>query len=384
MTGVVLLAILAVTALGAGGLFAVAASGASYDNVQISIQTAANLPYSYVVSAYNSSGSMVAYSQTNFPMAAFELPGGSYLFTVTAYHYEPYVCQVCVEPALGAKAPAASGTAIIAPPIQAPEVEYGYALQQVSGQESITIQTQNTTSIPTTNVSVRVTYANGTAAAGAYVSAFVVGQSYYYWSEGTSISMSGQTDSSGVAQLVVPSVPVEVDSSLSIPVILPQNETTVQTTIAGQKINVTVYWQPMYVTLSGSALIIPPQTGATIVLQYQPSTSYYYPAPYASSGSSGSGVASPGVPSTSPGAGSSTSTASNQAASSQGQSAPASRISPFTLGTASAASSQSSQATSAAHPATGMGDADLLLLALVAAVVVALAAVFIARARTKR
>ena len=365
-----------------------ASSGVSYDSVQINIQTSANYPYTFVVSAYNSSGSMVAYTQTYFPVAAFELPGGTYLFTVTAYRFEPYVCQTCVEPVLGAKSSAAPGTAIVVEPNLAPEVEYGYALQTINGQETITIATQNATSIPTTSVTIKVAYANGTAASGAYVSAFVVGQSYYYWGEGTNLSMSGQTDGQGVVQLTVPAVPVEVDASLSVPVILPQNETTVQTVIAGQKINVTVYWQPMYVDLSGTALIVPPQTSASIVLQYQPSISYYVPPPYLASGSSQGSATQSGAPITSSGSGSSASAPSSLESSSQGLSAPASKISPFSLGTISAATSRSTEQLPPANPpsrtSAGVDDAPLLVIALAAIVAVALAAAFIARARPKR
>jgi hypothetical protein len=46
----------------------------------------------------------------------------------------------------------------------------------------------------------------------------------------------------------------------------------VQVTVAGQKVSVTAYWQPNYVYFSGQALIVPPQTGASIVLKYEPQT----------------------------------------------------------------------------------------------------------------
>jgi hypothetical protein len=52
------------------------------DNIQVSIQTSQDLPYSYTLTAYNTSGFQVAYYQSNFAAAALELPDGTYLFTV--------------------------------------------------------------------------------------------------------------------------------------------------------------------------------------------------------------------------------------------------------------------------------------------------------------
>jgi hypothetical protein len=386
-SSVALLAILAL-ALGAGGLYAYAASSASFNNVQISIQTSSSLPYSYVVSAYNSSGSLVSYVQTDFPAAAFELPSATYLFTVTAYHYSPYPCAPCLPPIAASQTQSGPAIKTILPePIRAPDVEYGYSVQQVSGPESISINTQNVSSIPTTSVTVKVTYFNGTAAAGASVSAFVVGQSYYYWGNAGTINMSGQTNGQGIATLVVPQVPVEVDAWLSVPIVLPQNQTTVQTNIGGQKINVTVYWQPMEVSLSGSALIIPPANGATVVLQYQQPTNIYYPTPYATPGAAGSSSGSSGVTTASQGSGAATPPAS-QAASSTAQSSPATRISPFDLSPGQTPTTQSTQhSTASAAQASGSGPISPSILWVgVAAVVVAvaLAALFIARSHPKQ
>ena len=73
------------TALGAGGYYALASSSVSLNNVQISIVTTSSLPYYFDVSVYNTTGSFVSYTSTNFPAAAFVLPSGTYLFTVTAF-----------------------------------------------------------------------------------------------------------------------------------------------------------------------------------------------------------------------------------------------------------------------------------------------------------
>jgi hypothetical protein len=39
--------------------------------------------------------------------------------------------------------------------------------------------------------------------------------------------------------------------------------------VAGEEVNVTVYWQPMYVGLAGSALVVPPDDNASITLHAQ-------------------------------------------------------------------------------------------------------------------
>jgi predicted transcriptional regulator len=69
-----------------------------FDNVQVFIQTSHALPYSYTLTAYNTSGYQVAYYQSNYPAAAMELPDGTYLFTVSATYSPPfYPCNVCAS-----------------------------------------------------------------------------------------------------------------------------------------------------------------------------------------------------------------------------------------------------------------------------------------------
>jgi hypothetical protein len=391
-SSLILLSLLGLAALGAGGLYAYAASNVSLNNVQVNVVTSANLPYNFVVSAYNTTGSLVSYTQTNYPAAAFMLPSGSYLFTVTAYHYDNYPCNYCAYPAGYDSKTAVSqgGTPSIYPVRYGPNVEYGFSLQQVSGAATITINTQNATNIPTSNVSVKVTYANGTAAAGASVSAFVVGQSYYWWGYNSGISMYTQTDSQGMATLTVPQAPVEISSSLSVPVNIPQSESTVQVIIGGQKVNVTVYWQPMYVYLSGSALLIPPQTSADITLQYQQSNIYYplaYSSPPPPMGgvtytSSGTATGQQGAPQSQSGSG--------QTAASQGLGAPANKISAF--GASSHLSTTSSGGSSgltpstqgASAPASNGGSTLLLVSVAVVAVAASVAGLVVITARGRQ
>jgi hypothetical protein len=309
---VALLVAVAVSSVAGAGLVAQSASGAQLDNVQVFVQTANSANYEYYLTVYNATGSLVATTQSSIPGGGFELPAGSYLITASAYEYPYYYCYDC--PVYAGQGAATMPSTSYA----SPQYEYGWAFEQVSGPTTVTINTQNDSSIPTTSVTVKAEYFNGTAASGAYVSSFVVGQ-YYYYNPG--LTMYGQTDSQGMATLTVPQAPVEVDVYESVPVVLPQNETTVTTTIGGQKVNVTVYWSPMYVELTGSALIVPPATSATVTLQYlpQPYCCYYplsaAPAPY--------GVVGP--PSAT---GSGTGSSTGQGAPSSG---PAARISPLSV-----------------------------------------------------
>lgn len=240
------------------------ASATSYNNVQVFVQTASNLPDYFTVSAFNMSGYMVASSQTQYPAASFELPNGQYIFTVTA---DESSNQIYYSPSPMVGTNVAQGN-LAMPYYEAPVVEYGYSMQQVSGSTTFTISTQNVTSFPTTTLTIKVVYANGTAAEGASVSASVVG-SWYYWGYESNAVMWNTTQADGVATLVTPQAPVQVDAWSWIPVSLPNNQTTVPVIVAGEEVNVTVYWQPTYVGLAGSALMVPPQTSASITLHVQ-------------------------------------------------------------------------------------------------------------------
>jgi hypothetical protein len=126
-------------------------------------------------------------------------------------------------------------------------------------------------------VSVKVSFVNGTAAAGAWVSASVVGQWYYWWGQDSGVVMSAQTDNNGLATLVIPVAPAVITAWDWVPVNLPKNETTAVVNVGGENVNVTVYWQPTYVGLSASTLLIPPANSANLTLKYQQPTYWYLP-----------------------------------------------------------------------------------------------------------
>jgi hypothetical protein len=277
-------ALLAVLVPLSSGLATVRAAtgGSSFDNVQVAIQTSSSLPDSYSVSAYNTTGGLVASYQSQYPAAAFELPSGAYIFTVAATQQQTVYYPVALESGT-ATAEASSGV-VVGPMIKCctlpaeccpnaytpPAVEYGYASQQVSGPTSLTISTEPVNQTSTSTLTVRVSYPNGTAAGGVYVSAGVLGDTYGWAFGSSSVSMSNSTDSSGTVTLVTPTAPVLVSASTSLPIMLPYNQTTTQVTVAGQKVNVTANWEPNYVSFAGQALILPPQTSTVIALQYQP------------------------------------------------------------------------------------------------------------------
>jgi len=250
----------------------------SYNQVQIKVQTTNALNATYIGTVYNSSGYMEATFQSRYPVFTFDLPSSTYLFAVTALQQSVSRCPLYAEYAKGGAAQA--GPAMIVPPCfwNNPAIEYGYSFQQVTGSTSITISTQPIDKIPTSNVTIQTSYLNGTAASGASVSAYIVGEWYWWGNANTKLVLWGQTDKTGRVDLTVPSVPVEVSAWAWLPVNLPSHQTTVQTTVGGEKVNVTVYWQPTYVGLAGSALIIPPKTGASITLHAQQPN--YWAMPY--------------------------------------------------------------------------------------------------------
>jgi len=276
-------------------------AGATLNPVQLSIQTKSITSVSsYDLVAYNSTGIPVVSYTGQYSRVTLELPSGTYLFAATANgptSSETPVCCVCAQ----------SGAA--SPPVQSPQttksgsaasgialpcfngnplVEYGYSLTQVSGSTTLTIATQPPASTPSVNVSVSVSFKNGTADSNADVSANVVGADWY-WGDNSNLTMDAQTAANGVAHLVVPEVPLAVTASDSVQVNLPQSQTTMQVNVGGQLVNVTLYYSPNYVYLTASALLVPPQTSLSMVLiaQAQPRL-----IPYAvGSASSGAGTA---------------------------------------------------------------------------------------------
>ncbi len=253
------------------------ASADSFNNVQVFVTTTSNQSYSFQFAAYNLTGSLIASYQTSYPAAAFELPSGGYLFTVSGTHfnyYTKYPCPVMGSggspgaPTAGPMMPA-NDSGITAMPICNPwSSEYGYVTATISGAQIINIHMQNVSTLPTTAVTVKVSYVNGTAAVGASVYASVVGEWYYWWA-GDSTTMGTQTDSNGVAHLVIPSAPAVVTAWQWLPVLTGKNGSAMQVIVGGEKVNVTVYWEPTYVGLSGSGLLLPPQNSINLTLHYQ-------------------------------------------------------------------------------------------------------------------
>ena len=304
-------------ALPAAPLLAAYASPA-LSQVAVTVQTTQELPFQYSLTAYNTSGYQVASYYGIYSEAAFGLPAGTYLITASAYYQQQSTCYLCpVKYSTGA--PSAVNGSSTAIPIRyvPPYSEYGYAVVKVSGAQQLTIQTSNQTSAELFPVPVHVAYANGTAAVGASVSAYVVGSYNAYNPE---MVTWGQTGKDGNVTLTLPKEPIQVNAYMSVPIQLPKNVSTVTVTIGGEKVNVTVYWQPNYINLVGQALILPPQLSADITLHAQ--TQYSGPIYY----NSGTGVVTTVTMTTSTSAGTTASAGSPSQAQNPAQS---SKIAPF-------------------------------------------------------
>lgn len=262
---------LIVASVPAAALVMPSGASAALNRVEVNIQTAKGLPYQYSLTAYNTTGYQVASFYGNYPEAGFGLPSGTYLVTASAYYQQYDVCYLCPLEA-GANSSATS----VAIPVRysPPASEYGFAVAKVTGPSQLTIDTKNNTGFPLVRIPVHVAFFNGTAAAGASVSAYVVGMQYGYEKNWVSY---GQTGSDGNVTLMMPAAPIQVDAYLSVPIQLPKGVGTVPVDVGGQKVNVTVYWQPAQVGLVGQALILPPQSSADITLKAQ---QYPTPVPY--------------------------------------------------------------------------------------------------------
>jgi len=249
--------------------------------VQLSIQTK-NLTSvsSYDLVAYNSTGAPVASYSGQYSQVTLQLPSGTYLFAATAngpYPTYPPACYakgvagsgVATPPPMANGQSAPAGNAIAYPCYySSPPSEYGYSLTKVSGSTTLSISTQPPSAIPTSSVTVTVAYKNGTAVSDAYVSANVVGANWY-WADTSRVTMYAQTGLDGVAHLVLPQVPMAVTASKSVQVDLPKSQTTVQVSVGGQLVNVTLYYGPNYVYESATALLIPPQASLRMVVTAQ-------------------------------------------------------------------------------------------------------------------
>ncbi|MDG6928832.1 MAG: hypothetical protein JRN39_01580 [Nitrososphaerota archaeon] len=239
-------------------LAAAQGSSATLNTVVVDIQPSNSTLNQYAVLAYNVSGDIVAQSQSQYGSTAFELPAGTYIFVATA----------------GSAAPGpmyASGTngGIAAPTvIVPPRSEYGYITASVDGPSSLTIKTQPEYSIGLSQVTAHVSYANGTAASDAYVSASTMGE-WGWWGGPKGMVLWNSTAPDGTATLNIPDAPMIVSAWKSVAVQLPKNDTTVQTDVGGEVVNVTVSWNPTYVQLGGSVMLLPPEQGANITLHVQ-------------------------------------------------------------------------------------------------------------------
>ena len=268
-------------------------AAASYNNVQVFANLTTGQDYSFQFAAYNLSGSLVASYQGPYPAAAFELPAGGYLFTASATHFPTFREYPC--PVEGAATPAAPPTktsnspAILPIGCYPPSSEYGWQTATITGSQTINLQMQNISKLPTTDVTVKVAYVNGTAASDASVYASVVGEWYYWWYQANGISMYAQTDSNGVAHLVIPAAPAVVTAWKWVPIFADRNGTNIQVNVGGEKVNVTVYWQPTYVGLSGSGLLLPPQNTISLTLHYQQPNYWVMPAGVVAQGASAQG-----------------------------------------------------------------------------------------------
>ena len=286
------------------------ASADSFNNVQVFATTPSTQAYSFQFAAYNLTGSLIASTQTSYPAAAFELPAGGYLFTVsatTSNYHAGYACPLegttiskgSVAPSPMVRVNSSNPTTMPPFPCYPPSSEYGYAIADVSGPQTLNISMQNVSTLPTTAVTVKASYANGTAAADASVYASIIGEWYFWWGPNSTVTMGAQTDGNGIAHLVLPVAPAVVTAWKWIPLLAGANGNTTQTTTGGQKGNATVYWEPFYIGLSGSGILLPPQTSIDITLQYQQPDYWVMPANVVSSGTSAGTVASQpsGVPS---------------------------------------------------------------------------------------
>jgi len=372
----IVVSLLGMLLAGFGGLaFSPAMGATSYDNVQVFAQTTSLTQGIFTIAAYNSSGSLVSSTQTMYPAASFELPSGSYLFTVTAMDQSqtyPYPVPLVGSSSSGSSvAGAPSSTDVVPSTYQYPKVEYGFLLESISGSTTLNIRTTPIENITLSKVTIKVLFANGTAAADVSVSASVVGAWYWWYGPDASLKMYAQTGSDGVAQLTLPSVPVEVTAYDWIPVKLPTNVTTVPVNIGGETVNVTVYWEPTYVGLGGSVLVIPPQNSATITLHVQ-QPSYWYMSKDLSAG-----AATPTVTS----APTDTSTSASLSNSAEGVPAFISTQFSSSSSSAPAVQTQVSPITTTTQTATGQspavasngvgGDSTLLILAVIVALAIA-------------
>ena len=215
----------------------------SYNNVQINIQTSNIQTGYFTVSAFNMTGYQEASIQTHYPAASFELPAGQFIFTVTANNQTNSIYPL----PLGIGAASSSGQSTPSTPSLpiyiVPATEYGYSVQQISNSITLTITTQNVNSFPTNTLTIQVLYANGTAAAGASVSASTIGSNYYWGYEPNVITWT-TTGPNGYATLVTPIAPEQIDAWSWLQ--QPTASTAPQPIVTGAPLNATAITKPIY------------------------------------------------------------------------------------------------------------------------------------------
>ena len=155
--------------IGSMVVFSTAATTQSFNNVQVFVTTKNSTDDSFQVSAYNTTGGLIASTNTEYPAASFELPSGTYLLTVIASQRNSYPVPM----------PLAQSASANPYPIASSPAEYGYNVLNVAGSTSVSINTSPISDFNTTVITVHVTFVNGTSAANATVGGSVVG--VYYW-----------------------------------------------------------------------------------------------------------------------------------------------------------------------------------------------------------
>ena len=268
--------------------FAATANSSSppYDNLQVFVTPQNSSDNIFSMNIYNSTGGVIATSESSYPAFSFELPNGTYLVTATASTSGNYGVPIPLSNGAGDSIPA-----VIVRGPYGYQQEYGFEQIVLNSSTSISISTNELSNITTSNITIAVDFANGTAASGASVYASVLGAEGWYY-PGFSLTLSNQTGSDGTATLQVPDVPLQVTAWDWVSVNLPQSQITTQVTVGGEPVNVTASWQPQYVGLAASALLIPPFQQTNMTLQPQQQNFWEFPLGVASSPSN---AAIPGV-----------------------------------------------------------------------------------------
>src|SRR5487761_582049 len=124
LAGLLSLGILFLLSGGLASLPVSAASSLQYHNVQVFLQTQSQDGNMYTLTTYQSNGTLISSTQSQYPAFSLELPSGTYLFAASVVNKSMYYYYSASE--------------------------YGYQLQQISSDTTINLQTQTLASIPTT------------------------------------------------------------------------------------------------------------------------------------------------------------------------------------------------------------------------------------------